>query len=46
MDDAVEWMGLDEGKIARAVEDRQHWKRLVHSAVHPRNEDGLLKENK
>ena len=37
--DAVEWTGLDAGKIARAAEDGQIWRKIVHFAVYPRNEE-------
>ena len=39
-DNTKSWTGLSLTELIRKVEDRYQWRKIVHGAANPRNEDG------
>jgi len=37
----MKWTGLSGDSLLRSVEDRTQWRKIVHEAVNPRNEEDL-----
>ena len=40
IDNIKSWTGLSLTELIRNVEDRHQWRKIVHGAANPRNEDG------
>jgi len=40
MDDMEKWAKMSFEKLLKETEDRWRWRKLVHEATNPRNEDG------
>jgi len=40
IDNINSWTGLSLTELTRKVEDRHQWRKIVHGAANPRNEDG------